>query len=77
MDKWTFPIFTSLLTEGISMHVDNQFILLCEAVYSPWPDVPGSENAAIGGREVEVLSVGQLIESRCQEILSLSEEVTS
>lgn len=59
------------------MHVDNQFILLSEALYSPGPDVPGSENAAIRGREVEVLSVGQLIESRCQEIFTLSEEVTS
>ena len=59
------------------MHVDNQFILLSEALYRPVPDVPSSEDAAIRGREVEVLSVGQLIESRCQEILPLSEEVTS
>ena len=68
-----------LLTERISMHVDYKFILLSKALYAPRPrsDVPGSENSAIRGREVEVLSVYQLIEPRCQKIFTLSEEVTS
>lgn len=61
------------------MHVDYKFILLSKAFYVPRlrSDVPCSENSAIRGRNVEVLSVYQLIEPRCQKIFTLSEEVTS
>ena len=63
------------------MHVDHQFIILSEALYTPRTGLrrymPGTQYPAIRGWEVEVLSVGQLIESRCQKILTLSEEVAS